>query len=80
MNRTERAIKRQYREAEIESKKLKQTAVFRMKNSADISLYPKKSYASDMVKNALQREKECKKDTINYKCRTKKSAKEKTRA
>ena len=67
MNRTERAIKKQHREAEVMLKKKKQKAIAKMHNSTDRALFNSKEMAAEEVKKVTKEEKEQKKITHNFK-------------
>ncbi len=72
MNRTERAIKKQYRQSEIMAKKKKQMEVEKMKHSSPAtasSLLDRKGNAARNVRIFAAEEKECKNLTHDYKKR-----------
>lgn len=76
MNRTERAIKKQYRQAQLQQKALKQAQVDRMKSATSGSLIDYKQMAANEVKRLSSTEKEARKDVIEYKIRAKSIRKE----
>lgn len=71
MNRTQRAIKKQYRQGENEAKRLKQKSVEMMKNSTTRagSLFDRKGNAAHNVKAYAKNEKEQRELTHDYKKR-----------
>ena len=72
MNRTERAIKKQYREAQLTLKNKKKQAVLKLRQTVDApnALIIFKGKVAAEVRDCLQKEKEARKQTIEYKCRT----------
>lgn len=69
MNRTQRAIKRQYRKNIDVIKKQKNTSIEKMKLTMEPanSLFNRKGKASQDVKNITSKEKEARKQAIEYK-------------